>query len=119
MNRIFIDDLRLQAIIGVYPEEREQPQMIAVDVEMAWDTRAAALSDDLHETIDYHAVVKRLTGFIDNSRFQLVETLAERCAEILLKEFDLPWVRIRITKKQAIEQASGVGVLIERGVLPV
>ena len=73
-----------------------------------------AASENIADTLDYKAVAKRLTDFVGNTKFQLVETLAERVAELILTEFNLGWVRLRINKKGAVRGAVDVGVLIER-----
>jgi len=114
MDHVFIEALEVQTIVGVYAWERDIRQVLVLDVEMAWDTREAALTDELAATVDYHGVVKRLTEFIEAGRFQLVETVAERCAEILMNEFHVPRVRLRVAKPGAIKTARAVGVVIER-----
>ena len=82
---------------------------------MASDVRKASASDDIKDAVDYKAVSKRLQEFVGQSEFQLVETLAERVAEIVIDEFAVPWVRVRINKKGAVRNAGDVGILIERG----
>ena len=117
-DRVFIEDLRIQAVIGVYDWEREITQTVSLDLEMAFDIRQAAASDDIAHTLDYKAVAKRLIDFVGASEFQLVETLAERCAGIIRDEFDVSWVRLTLNKKGAVRGASDVGVIIERGQRP-
>ena len=82
---------------------------------MATDVNKAAASDKIEDALDYKAVAKRLISFIGNSEFELVETLAERTAEIILTEFDVPWLRLSLNKIGAIRGARDVGVVIERG----
>ena len=115
MDIIFISDLRIETIIGIFDWEREIKQTISLDIEMATDIRKAAASDHIDDTLDYKAVSKRLIDFVGGSEFQLVETLAERITEIIVTEFKVPWVKLRLNKKGAIRGASDVGVLIERG----
>ena len=115
---IYLNDLRIDTIIGIFDWERRVKQTISIDVEMATDIRRAALSDTIEDTLDYKAVAKRLIDFVAASEFQLVETLAERTAQLLLEEFAIPWVRLRINKTGAIRGARDVGVLIERGIQP-
>jgi len=90
-------------------------QTIVIDLDMASDVRKAAASDDIKDAVDYKSVSKRLQEFVGQSEFQLVETLAERVAEIIIGEFKVPWVRVRINKKGAVSNAGDVGILIERG----
>jgi 7,8-dihydroneopterin aldolase/epimerase/oxygenase len=115
MDIIYLRDLRIEAVIGIYEWERRAKQTVSLDVEMGTDIRAAAAADDIEHALNYKAVSKRLVDFVGNSEFLLVETLAERVAEILLSEFNVPWLRLRISKPGAIRAARDVGVIIERG----
>lgn len=115
MDIVYIRDLKIECIIGVYEWERRIRQTVILDLEMAADAHRAAHGDRIDDTLDYKAVAKRLIDFVGRSEFQLVETLAERVAELLLREFALPWVRVRINKKGALRGAADVGVVIERG----
>ncbi len=118
MDIIYLSDLKIDTVIGIYDWERRITQTVSFDLEMATDIRKAAASDTIEDTLDYKAVAKRLIQFVGESQFQLVETLAERVAEIILTEFNVPWVRVRLNKKGAVRHASGVGILIERGERP-
>ncbi len=118
MDIIYLSDLKIDTVIGIYDWERRITQTVSFDLEMATDIRKAADSDTIEDTLDYKAVAKRLIQFVGESEFQLVETLAERVAEIILTEFNVPWVRLRLNKKGAVRHASGVGILIERGERP-
>lgn len=102
-------------MIGVFDWERRVRQTVILDLDMAADIRRAAASDALADTLNYKAVAKRLMEFVGQSDFQLVETLAERVADVVLSEFDVPWVRLRVNKQGAVRGARDVGVLIERG----
>jgi len=115
MDIIYIRDLKIDTVIGVFDWERQITQTISFDIDMATDIRKAASSDDLADTLDYKAVSKRLIDYVGSSDFQLVETLAERICEIIIDEFNVPWVRLRLNKKGALRGANDVGVLIERG----
>jgi len=118
MDIIYLSNLEIDTVIGIYDWERRITQTVSFDLEMATDIRKAAASDTIEDTLDYKAVAKRLIQFVGDSEFQLVETLAERVAEIILNEFNVPWVRVRLNKKGAVRHASGVGILIERGERP-
>ncbi len=115
MDIVFIRDLRIDTVIGIYDWEREIRQTVAFDLEMGADIRRAAATDAIDEALDYKAVSKRLVEFVRASEFQLVETLAERCAAIVLQEFKVPWVRLTLNKVGAVSAARDVGVMIERG----
>ena len=115
MDIVYIRDLRIETVIGVYDWERETRQIVSLDLEMAMENRKAAATDQIEEALDYKAVAKRLIEFVRISEFQLVETLSERVAEIVLGEFDVPWLRLRVSKPGAVTGSSDVGVLIERG----
>lgn len=114
MDIVFIRDLRIETVIGIYDWEREITQTVIFDLEMGTDIVKAAASDAIEDTLDYKAVSKRLISFVRESKFQLVETLAERCAEIVLNEFQVPWVRLTLNKVGAVSAARDVGVIIER-----
>lgn len=114
MDKIFINDLRVETVIGIFDWEREIRQAVSVDLEMSVDVERAALTDQIGDTLNYKAVAKRLIGFIEESRFQLVETLAQRCAEIVLEEFEVDWLRLKVGKPGAVRGSQEVGVVIER-----
>ena len=115
MDRVFIKGLRIETVIGVYAWEQAMRQLVVLDVEMAWDNRPAALADDITLALDYAAVSQRLQAFVGGQAFLLVEKLAEDVAALLLREFSMPWVGVRVTKPRAVQEADGVGVYIERG----
>ncbi len=114
MDTIFLHDLRVETIVGVGDWERKIRQTVSIDLEMGADIRRAAESDSIDDTLNYKLVAKRVQQFVAESSFQLVETLAERIAEIVLKEFDVPWVEVRVNKPGAIRGARDVGVKIRR-----
>lgn len=114
MDTIFLNDLRVETVIGIYDWERRIRQTVSINLEMDADIRRAAASDSIDDTLNYKAVAKRLIDFVENSSFQLVETLAERIAEIVCTEFDVPRVRVILNKPGAIRGARDVGVAIER-----
>jgi dihydroneopterin aldolase len=118
MDIVFIRELRAETVIGIYDWERNIRQPVIIDLEMAWDVTAAAASDNIADALDYKAVGKRIHGFVEAGQFQLVETLAERIAEILLAEFGVPWLRLTVNKTGALSVARDVGVVIERGRRP-
>jgi dihydroneopterin aldolase len=118
MDRVFIEDLRIDTTIGIYDWEKRIKQTVALDLEMAFDNTVPAASDRIEDTLDYKRVSKRLIAFVGESRFELVETLAERCAEIVLREFGVRWLRLKLAKPGAVTGAKAVGVIIERGRRP-
>ena len=115
MDIIYLRDLRIDTVIGVFDWERRVRQTVILDIDLAADVRRAAATDALSDTLNYKAVAKRLLEFVGQSEFQLVETLAERVAEVVLKEFNVPWLRLRVNKQGAVRGARDVGVIIERG----
>ena len=118
MDIIFLHDLRVETVIGIWEWERKIRQTVAIDLEMSADVRKAAATDSVDDTLNYKLVAKRLQQFVGDSGFQLVETLAEKIAGIVLDEFDVSWVRVRVNKPGAIRGARDVGVIIERGARP-
>jgi dihydroneopterin aldolase len=118
MDIVYIKGLRADTVIGVYDWERGVRQQVVLDLELACDNRRAAAGDRIEDAVDYATIAARLLSFIKESEFQLIETLAERLATILLDEFAVPWLRLRLAKPGAVAQAVEVGVTIERGDKP-
>jgi dihydroneopterin aldolase len=114
MDTIFLNDLRVETVIGIFDWERKVRQTISIDLEMAADIRRAAATDAIEDTLNYKAVAKRLIGFVEASDFGLVETLAERIAEIVVTEFDVPRVKVTLHKPGAVRGSKDVGVIIAR-----
>ena len=112
---VYVRDLKIPTLIGIYEWERRIRQTLHFDLEMSADIARAAVSDDIKDALNYKAVTKRIIEFVSNSEFQLVETLAERVAGLVRDEFDVAWVRITLNKKGALTGATDVGVIIERG----
>jgi dihydroneopterin aldolase len=111
---VFIEDLRIQTTIGIYDWEKEIKQEVSLDLQMANDNRRAAASESIEDTVNYKGVAKRLIAYVESNRFELVETLAERCAEIVVNEFGVAWLRLKASKPGAVRGSSNVGVIIER-----
>jgi dihydroneopterin aldolase len=114
MDRVFIDNLNIETIIGIFDWEREIRQTVSIDLEMEFDIRKAAETDAIEDTLDYKSVSKRLIHYVEDSEFQLVEALAESCAAIILEEFPVNWLRLKLGKPGAVRGSSAVGVIIER-----
>lgn len=113
-DRIFLRGLSTECIIGFIDWERRTPQPIVIDLELPCDCARAASRDDVSDTVDYKLIAKRVLAWVQASQFQLVETLAHRLALLLLAEFPIAWVRVRINKPGAIRHSRDVGVCIER-----
>ena len=118
MDIVYIRDLRIDTIIGIYDWEREVRQTVSIDLEMASDIRKAAETDDIQYALNYKAVSKRLIAYVENRNALLVEALAEEIAHIIRTEFNVPWLRLRLSKPGAIRGARDVGLIIERGTRP-
>ena len=114
MDIIYLRDLRIDTIIGIYDWERRMKQTIIIDLEMGTDIRKAANSDNIEDTLSYKTVAKRLMSYVGDSEFELVETLAEKIAEIIMTEFKVPWLKLTLNKKGAVRGVRDVGVIIER-----
>ncbi len=115
MDKVFIRDLRIKTVIGIYDWERSIKQDVVFDLEMATDVRKAAATDKIDDALDYKAVAKRIVEYVEDASFELVETLAERVAAIVLDEFAVPWLRLTVNKQGALSMARDVGIIIERG----
>jgi dihydroneopterin aldolase len=113
-DRIFIRDLRTETIIGIFDWERKLRQTLSFDLEFPGDCRRAAASDRIEDTLNYKSVAKRVLAFVEASEYQLVETLAEQVAQLILREFAVEWVRVTLNKPGAVRGSRDVGVAIER-----
>ena len=105
MDTIFLRDMKVETVIGIWEWERKIRQTVSIDLDMSADIRKAAASDSVDDTLNYKSVAKRLQAFVGDSSFQLVETLAEKIAAIVLEEFAVEWVRVRLSKPGAIRGA--------------
>jgi 7,8-dihydroneopterin aldolase/epimerase/oxygenase len=114
MDKIFIHALKTEAIIGIFDWERQVKQTVIVDIEISADIAKAALSDSIDDTLNYKRVAKRVLAFVEESKFHLVETLAEHIAMLMLEDFGIAWVRISLSKPGAIRNSRDVGVMLER-----
>jgi 7,8-dihydroneopterin aldolase/epimerase/oxygenase len=114
MDKIFLNAMAVDCIVGIWEWERRVKQRVVIDLELAADIRAAAATDRIEDTIDYKRVSKRLLAFVGDSQFHLVETLTEKIAELIITEFGVRWVKVRLNKQGALRGSRDVGILIER-----
>ena len=114
MDIVYIRELEIETVIGVFDWERERKQTVSIDLDLGCDIRAAAVSDDLADALDYKSISHRVVDFVAQSEFQLVEALAEAVAGIILAEFPVPWLRLRVGKPGAVTGSKDTGVIIER-----
>lgn len=114
MDSVFIRDLRVETVVGIYDWERRIRQIVSLDLDMSTDIRRAAGSDRIEDTLDYKAVAKRVAQFVSAAQFQLVETLAEKVAALVLDEFKVTQVKVTLHKPGAVSGSKSVGVSIER-----
>jgi dihydroneopterin aldolase len=114
MDVIFLSGLTTDCIVGIWDWERRVKQKVVIDLEMAADVRRAATTDAIEDTLDYKRVAKRLLKFVGDSEFHLVETLTEQIARVVVTEFGVPWVRVKLNKQGAIRGSRDVGIVIER-----
>jgi dihydroneopterin aldolase len=115
MDIVVIDDLRFKTIIGVWDWERQMPQIVRVDLEMGWDMSAALQSGNLDDALNYKEVSMRAEEFMQDQQFKLVESAAHGLAEMVMKEFSVPWIRVGLRKPHAGKGSKAVGVVVERG----
>ena len=115
MDIVFIEQLSVITTIGVYDWEQTIEQKLVFDIEMGWDNRKSAKSDDVNDCLSYADISETVIAHVEGQRFALVERVAEEVAELLLKKFNSPWVRIKLSKPGAVARAANVGVVIERG----
>jgi dihydroneopterin aldolase len=113
-DTIFLHDLRIKTIVGIWDWERRIRQTVSIDLEMGADIRKAASTDRIEDALDYKQIAKRVQQFVGDSSYQLVETLAENIAKVVLHEFDVPWIIVKVNKPGAIRGSRDVGVIIRR-----
>ena len=116
MDIIFIEELRAQTWIGIYPREKAVPQTVEMSLQIGTSTVSAGASDDIGDTIDYAVVVERLRSELSSQHFNLLEKLAGYVAGLLMEQFGARWVRVSIAKLGMMRGVKRVGVIIERGV---
>lgn len=114
MDIVYIRDLRIDAVIGIYEWEQRILQQINVNIEMGWDNQPAAKSDDIKDTLNYKEAANLVKALVAKSEFKLVEALAEHIAELLLEKMNIPWIRVTLGKPMAVTNSQEVGVSIER-----
>ncbi len=115
MDKVLISQLKVETVIGIYEWEKQLHQTLLIDLEMAWDNRQAAMSDDYQHALCYETVSNRLSALITEKPIELIETVAEMCAHCVMTEFNVPWVKVKVMKPGAVPAAQAVGVEIERG----
>ena len=115
MDIVYIEQLSVITTIGVYDWEQTIEQKLVFDIEMGWDNRKSAKSDDVNDCLSYADISETVIAHVEGQRFALVERVAEEVAELLLTKFNSPWVRIKLSKPGAVARAANVGVIIERG----
>ena len=115
MDILYIRNLKVDAVVGIFSWEKRIRQPLHLDLEIAIDIRKAAATDDIQYALDYKTVSTRLTQFISQSEWHLIETLAEKIAALLMAEFGVTWLRLKLSKPAALPSADSVGLMIERG----
>ena len=114
MDKVYIKNLKVETIIGIFEWEREVKQIISVDIEMDFDNKKGATSDDIKDALDYKKVGKRVAVYIQNSKAKLVESLAEKVAKIILEEFPVSKLVLTLSKPGALRGSESVGISITR-----
>ncbi len=113
-DTIFINNLTVATIIGVYEWEQAIKQKIIFDIELSVHIGKVYVSDDLEDTIDYKSLTEKIVKYVGDNKFKLIETLADKVAKLILKDKRVIKTKIKVTKPSAISNVKGVGILIER-----
>ena len=114
MDKIILTDLQIKVVIGIWEWEKRNPQIISIDLEMETDVNKASETDSIKDALDYKAVAKRIKEFAQSNQFELIETLIEKMAQLILDEFKVQWLKLTISKPFAIRDSRNVGICIER-----
>ena len=114
MDTVYIDGLKIDTVIGIYDWERKIKQRVIIDVEISCNITAAAKSDAIADACDYASISARITEFAESSQFQLIETLAEQTAQLVVSEFNVPEIKLWVSKPDAVKNAENVGIKITR-----
>lgn len=117
MDIIFLRELRVDTLIGIYDWEKRLPQTLQIDLEIGLPNSRACHSDDIDDALDYAKIIAHIREVLQNRHFNLLEALAEHIAQILLEDFRAPWAKVSVAKLQAIRGSKMVGISIERGQL--
>ena len=115
MDRIFLSEMKIETTVGIWEWEKRIKQQVIIDIEMSADIKKAASSDQIEDTLNYKAVAKSVRKLVEESSFQLVETMAEKISELVIGEHNVSWVKVKVNKPGAIRGSKGVGIIIERG----
>mgnify|MGYP001399970875 FL=1 len=114
MDRIFLSEMQIETTVGIWEGEKRIKQQVIIDIEMSADIKKAAATDQIEDTLNYKAVAKSVRKLVEESSFQLVETMAEKISELVIGEHNVSWVRVKVNKPGAIRGSKGVGIIIER-----
>lgn len=112
---IFLHDIHIDTLIGIFDWEREAKQTLIFDIDMAFNCELAAQSDDICDALNYKAVYDRLIEFVEQSEFYLIEKLAGEVIKLIQTEFNVSWIKLMVNKKGAVGANVNVGVIMERG----
>jgi len=115
VDKIFLSEIKIETTVGIWEWEKRIKQTVIIDIEMSADIKKAAATDDINDTLNYKAVAKSVRKLVEESQFQLVETMAEKISELILTEHDVDWIKVKVNKPGAIRGSKGVGIIIERG----
>ncbi|MBC9131019.1 dihydroneopterin aldolase [Frischella sp. Ac48] len=113
-DRVFIEGLSIITTIGVYEWEKSIKQKLILDIEMAWDNRIAGLSDDVNDCLNYAQISQAIIDYLQHHQFNLIESVAENVAALLIDHYFTPWVRVKVSKPTAVASARNVAIMIER-----
>lgn len=115
LDKVLIEDLAIEAVVGIYAWERKVPQLILISMELAHDNSIPARTQKIEDTLDYKEIADRVTAFVVEKKFELLETMAEKVASLVMQEFSVAWLKLSCKKPTVMSQARSVGVCIERG----
>jgi len=112
---IFLHGIEANCVVGVWEWEKQITQKIIVDIDVSADIAASAATDELEDTLNYKALAESVIDMLEKSRFQLIETMAEEVAKLVMKDFSVTWTKVRINKGGAVKNVRNVGVEVQRG----
>ena len=113
-DKIYVEDLKVMATIGIFDWEKKIKQEVSISYEIDQDNALAAVEDKIEAATDYKSITKAIIRLVEDNKFELVERFAEEIAKMVITKYDVSWIKLRVSKPGALRFSKDVGVIIER-----